>query len=1194
MQGGFLTALLSGRSVEADLLERVRRGHGYRSVGWLGALGSAALIVINAVVNQAGGALTAILAAVLAASVTLIVWTRLWLRESREPFQYSYSVGEFEPMAGPDAIPVERSPLRWLTRDLTKTLSERVPRLSLLEEESVPAAADGAPAAHVHISGWFGLRRADGWELEVVPEVRLGGKGAPAKLARSVRFRLGGRTPDGKATQVAPSLTDDDYTMLFERVYWSVASQIYAQIHRGVEAKVKLLPRGSLRAAAYVREADDYATSNTLDSYEAAQKLYRQALEVYDIRFRDPPATPWRQRVARWQTKGSKLRRNFRRKRARLWRRAGRRDVMAARAELGVARMLVAEWHLRRLCGMIPREVFEATRFVKGAVARLEGVPEDIAGQEETLFRARVTEATIYLFLRNRPGAKEVLRKAEELIPGGAREDADFLFAAGMVEPNRLRSLRLLGQAVDLNPTMERALFYRAQRTDEIWRRRRQRRFEPEIAELVDAEYKAVITLNPGNLSAWARRGYLGWLLADGDDAGAEAWRKRAVDALEAGRQYKEVRQDATVAELDWTMARLLAEDGEFSRAYEHYIGAVSARLANPAVDFEKNFHLSPTEALVDRYRRYERRVGKQATAARREGKVTERLIVSVKAFVENDCGLVFQANYDRSGMETDLRDAMKMFGKAHDRNPAFVLPAYNLARLHVKEAEQPGRSAEERKAGFHKAARLLSEVLHHEPDWAPARLLMVETQAEMAREIGEKLRDVEKSVAGKATLGSYPIAEAALGDGAEPEAALKVRAEQFEDRLEEHYKALERNLRRLLPHGQLADEKDPPIDALGTKVKSLVDEHKENPIRWTKDFSELHVAALVQWVKVLVITAPAEADRLGTKMREVFYNADTELLVAQCEVAKAMNGSVEADGLDAIAARAETCEKLLRDVVVTALREDPVNFFALKQTCWLSKGKRRRALEDALKANPSATALIWVGDALRAEGEDAGAMHAYKDAARSETSVASVGWLKLARLRESGEWHDDAIDAYHEATQSKDVSTAAEAHARATRLLIEQGKTEAAREEYVGVASNPELAFHLGLELRREKRRGDAILVYEEALARVGEDGVWRTRLQLYLGVALIDGEGRALGEARKALRAAADSGVSPAWWHAAVILARTLVDTEPEQARALSERVLSEEDDPEAQDVARKELAGIPGERESEEKELEPAGAV
>ena len=594
------TKLPTNAIVDPTVVGRVRRGQRYRTVGWLGVLLSAGIYAATELTSlwQKEAKPAAIVGtAVAAISLLLINWTRLWVQESKEPFQYTFSVGEFESGASPapaGAVAAESDPLEWLTRDLTEKLGERVSRLSLVEDATVPDSdPEGDPAAHVHISGWQGMRRAeDGtWFLEVVPRVRLGGKGAPAKLARTVRFKLRGEAATGSEGD-PPLLSDNDYRRLLERVYWSVASQIYRQIRRGVERKVKLLPPGRLRAAAYLSEADDYAISNTLDAYEAARQLYRSAQEIYDVNSRREPATRWRHFFTAVLQRFDSARRRVRRWMAGRLRRFGRREVLTARAQLGYARMLVAEWHLKHLCGTVATDLYEAAPTIEKAIARLDGIPEDVAERESVLFRAYVTQAMARTYLQDPLGSDEALKRAERLLPTRAHDDAEFLFAAGMAEGQAVRALRLLAEAIEIDPAMERARSLRALRYEELWRSREP--FEPEVAELVDAEYADVISVNPGNVSAWANRGYIGWLLANevadearrGDRRREPGWRERGIESLEAGRQYKEVRGDAMVADLDWNLARFAAEDGDFDRAYFHYVEAVSAMLGEPRLGF--------------------------------------------------------------------------------------------------------------------------------------------------------------------------------------------------------------------------------------------------------------------------------------------------------------------------------------------------------------------------------------------------------------------------------------------------------------------------------------------------------------------------------------------------------------------------------------------------------------------------------
>ena len=74
------------------------------------------------------------------------------------------------------------------------------------------------------------------------------------------------------------------YDQTLERLYFSVATQIYKQLRLDVARKISRLPTQYLRATAYFHEAEDYARSNTLDAFDDASKLYT----------RSPPfASPW-------------------------------------------------------------------------------------------------------------------------------------------------------------------------------------------------------------------------------------------------------------------------------------------------------------------------------------------------------------------------------------------------------------------------------------------------------------------------------------------------------------------------------------------------------------------------------------------------------------------------------------------------------------------------------------------------------------------------------------------------------------------------------------------------------------------------------------------------------------------------------------------------------------------------------------
>jgi hypothetical protein len=64
-------------------------------------------------------------------SFFVISWKRYWLRESKDPFLYTYTVESFT-LVGEETD--ER--MRWLHHDLSETLNRRIKRLSLLESSS--------------------------------------------------------------------------------------------------------------------------------------------------------------------------------------------------------------------------------------------------------------------------------------------------------------------------------------------------------------------------------------------------------------------------------------------------------------------------------------------------------------------------------------------------------------------------------------------------------------------------------------------------------------------------------------------------------------------------------------------------------------------------------------------------------------------------------------------------------------------------------------------------------------------------------------------------------------------------------------------------------------------------------------------------------------------------------------------------
>src|SRR5215208_7243459 len=92
------------------------------------------------------------------------------------------------------------------------------------------------------------LRRRSGedWAIEVLPWIRLGPRGSAARLAHAVEFPIGKTAPT--------KLEIADYEKLRERIYFSVATELYRPIRTDVQKKIDFLPKRYFRAAAYFHE----------------------------------------------------------------------------------------------------------------------------------------------------------------------------------------------------------------------------------------------------------------------------------------------------------------------------------------------------------------------------------------------------------------------------------------------------------------------------------------------------------------------------------------------------------------------------------------------------------------------------------------------------------------------------------------------------------------------------------------------------------------------------------------------------------------------------------------------------------------------------------------------------------------------------------------------------------------------------
>ncbi len=763
-------------------------------------------------------------------------------------------------------------------------------------------------------------------------------------------------------------------------------------------------------------------------------------------------------------------------------------------------------------------------------------------------------------YLRDDLGAGASLDDAERLLPADARADPEFLLAAGMVERDNVRALRLLAEAVARDPTMERAHFERATRLEGLWRSRGT--LEREVAEMVDDEYAEVIAINPGNLGAWGNRGYVAWLLAgpeldrdtrisNGSD-GPEGtpWKERAVESLQAGRQYKEVRRDAIVAELDWNLTRIAAENGEFTKAYTHYIEAVSAMLGEPRMGFLKYFYEPATEGVVRRFVEYKDRVLKRAKEAEATRAAEPRLIRSVKAFALNDCGLAHGARYERSGNVAHLRRARRCFDQAIAENQAFPLPHLNLAELDMLEARDAGPEQEMRL--LESAADRLTAVLRGEPKWVLAQLALIQTQILLARTASSSMR---RLATGPPTAWPQPLGSPdALTSPPSPSDDPRRRRAELDHERHRRRQEADDTLAALLPHAGFRHENgDGSRPDFGAKhARRTVARHRDD---WMRDFNEIHVAALTHWAWALVEPAPAAAHELLTELRDTFYRADLGVVQLHRQAIElAMAAAPSGGGVDRSLKRSEEeCEALIAALIEAQLEADPASHSYLREVAQISPERRRDLLSRLDNPRPSGATLIWIAGQRWDLADAEGALQAAREALEAPVmSAVASDWLRLGDLLVRLDATEAATTAYRRAIGSDEPAVAGRAAMMASRLLSAGGFGARSARLLARVTSDPETALAIAIALEAEGRAGEAVDAYRTmAVAENGASAAVSENARRLLVALLERRGGQDVAEIELHLRQLADGESQHRDW-AALRLAQHLRQSDATEAES------------------------------------------
>ncbi|HVE70811.1 MAG TPA: FHIPEP family type III secretion protein [Thermoanaerobaculia bacterium] len=648
-------------------------------------------------------------------------WSAFWLRESKQPFRYTCSLGSFEPMAdgASDAI---KTWMTWMPHDMTRLLNERVQRFFFTGHpkpgqagQDATAKEDDGAEADVHIRAYWVVREvkdsSSGMrEIEVMPRVRLGPKGSPEVMAQQATvFTL---NVDNRAA----------YEELLEQVYHCVVTEVYRQLEKDVRNKIKLLPTARYRAIALLHEADDYTRSNTLHAYEEAEKLYREAAVLADPEWDVPRTTRLPQVLRAARCAIHRARTAVRRFESKYHPNVQAMDLLGARALSGAARTLVFTRILSAIVGKATGAAFEAPSLASTAVAEIEALSPDVPDYAEALFDAYVTRALGRVNLGDYRSATDDLDAARRVLPDRVNDDAVFILARALVAPEARTRLGFLRRAVDRAPRFEVAQFSLAHESESMWRSRPT--FEPELAKVVIDEYERLLRLNPANLGGCANAGYVCWLL--GDLIGARKF-------FEMGLRFANTRKDLFASELDYGLARVDAENGRFVDAYRHYLAAVSVlALGFQGGDFRWYYFQPMSDDAERRFGEYYLAVRGHLRMVDRSNAELVRLSRSIHAFVLNDLGEAYAVGYDARRR----RLALAALKRARRLNPAFLLPCGTLADLDSEKRQQ-----------------YLEEGLALEPAWPAGGLALANYHAAEIRDLRRISRQLREAPAQAARL---------------------------------------------------------------------------------------------------------------------------------------------------------------------------------------------------------------------------------------------------------------------------------------------------------------------------------------------------------------------------------------------------------------------------------------------------------
>jgi tetratricopeptide (TPR) repeat protein len=1207
------------QGIESQLLRRKRRG----TFGGIAALGGAIIQILllafmqetyidnvtsffrNLMGFEWGNLLTnpefiGILVLVIGL-VTYIIfrWTSFLLKESEEPFRYTFWIKPFTPVAGSSGNTFKITEGNWfnlLHHDLMERLNERIRRFSLLDDTPEPTEffeseepLVTAPAtqknltSHIHIEGHYALRevKKGEWVIHVMPRVRIGPPECPETLAYPVKFPVKikkeeKKNGDDKSKRgnfdsedvLSEEILDaDEYNQIVERVYSSIATEIYRQVEVNVKEKMSLFPTPYRRAVAFFYEAEDFARSNTIDAYDHAIKLYREARRYFNISNI--------KHIAQILLKCPGL-----------WRTEIKFVHMYSRIQIGYAKCLIYRREISALTGRRTNPLFEIPSELEKVIGSIEGLykkvgrfkkntrlnhlmafltyPKDswfrylllrpprtlFEEQRQILFDAHVVNALTHYFLGAVKKARESLNDAKAIAPEMSERNALYLLAAGAIESDLDKEILLFRKATEIAPDFQIAQFLLAHYSNMQFRK--QNEIVKARAKSVMKEYDEVLKINPGNIAALAAQGYLIWLQGDLDEA-----KKKFKEGCEVKANVRET----FIGELNYGLARIAAEEGDFDKSYDLFTEAI---LADPGVgaysvtsgsrmktsyydyiasDMLRNHYEVYMKKVLNEIKKREKKIKSFEKSSdvkkirdRKKEEVSLRTLNIVRSFVLNDYGNACLNYFHRFGDPGQLDKAIKAFEEATKHYSDNAVAYYNLHNAYGWRREASGKIFE----CLDKAEKLA-------PAWPVVLIASAETrlrynQQEIRRMLSEAKKEVGNAERIKMELKNkenlFAKSKEKGVSETEPKDAmshewLKFEAQEkiqkhtnkainlYHDAKEKGKKLAEKYVHDVLPKVNEIVKRTKlssmfeklEFEAGGEKeIDRLLSKKIEKDRLDENDVEAMRVCAEVLANNYQIEKTFRSAEKLSSYILENFYpdNYDINMILRDMYMRKQLDYwlKLKLEGEENYGEKLEECNKKIRsytEVIKPAfenqLDQDPIHYASLMWVPEFFEGEKLISFFDrAIESGPElAVYHANLGNILRGLNKWGEAERAYRKAVKLEPDNA--GYLNILGVvyYKEGDYRK-AEDCYTKAIK-KDRKVAVY-YANLADALGALGKWEDAEKAYQEAVDiepdNPVYRNNLGNTFYQQRNYEKAIGSYKKAIKKNPQVAVYRGNLGL------------------------------------------------------------------------------------------------